>query len=85
MLSTPITNRGLASHFTEDVAQKAGMSQQKYSKIERGEAPATEEELGKIAEALQVESDILTTFDENTIFSNCHINNAFAYNGTYHN
>ena len=46
------------------------MSQQKYSKIERGETEITDDELMAISKVLNVDPEYLKNFDEKTIFNN---------------
>ena len=60
----------MASHFTDEIANLLKMSQQKYSKIERGETEITDDELMAISKVLNVDPEYLKNFDEKTIFNN---------------
>ena len=54
----------------DDIAKRIGITQQKYSKFERGDQEITEDELKDIANALGVDPEVIENFDEKNIFNN---------------
>lgn len=51
------------------VAEKIGISQSNYARIENNEVTVTPERLQKIAEALETTEAVIQEFDENIIFN----------------
>lgn len=58
--------------FSQDyVATKLGVSQNNYSKIERGEIQLKKERLEEIAKVLEVKTEDIERFNDSVIFNNC--------------
>jgi len=69
--------------FSQDyVASKLDITQNTYSKIERGEAQITIDKLSAICEVLEIDFNTLFNFDENLIFNNCNQTGNFGNNNT---
>ena len=68
------------------VANKLEMSQQNYSKIERGETDFTDEKLEQIADVLEVKPSLFEGLDEKTVFNHNVLNDQSQLNyfGTGH-
>ena len=66
--------RELKNLKQEYVAEKIGVAQSGYSKIETGESDLSFSNLEKIAEALEVEPIQLMGFDEKLVFNNYNSN-----------
>lgn len=78
--------RELRNFSQEFVAEKIGVSQSNYARMESNEVAISPERLQKIAEALNVEESIIKTFDENIIFNITQGDNSAAGpNCTVHN
>lgn len=61
--------------FSQDyMATKLEITQNTYSKIERGETMLSLEKLTSILAALEVDMNILINFDENMVFNHCNQN-----------
>jgi transcriptional regulator with XRE-family HTH domain len=61
--------RELRNYTQEYVANKLGMSQVNYSKIERGEITVSEDKINKIAEVLEVSPQYIKDFNPTYFFS----------------
>jgi transcriptional regulator with XRE-family HTH domain len=61
--------RELRNFSQEYVAEKIGMSQSNYARMENNEVAITNEKLEKIAEALNTSDSVIKNFDENIIFN----------------
>ena len=61
--------RELRNFSQEYVAEKIGMSQSNYARMENNEVAITNEKLEKIAEALNTSDFVIKNFDENIIFN----------------
>ena len=61
--------RELRNFSQEFVADKIGISQSNYARIESNEVAITPERLQKIAEALNTTESVIKDFDENIIFN----------------
>jgi len=61
--------RELRNFSQEYVAEKIGMSQSNYARMENNEVAVTNEKLEKIAEALNTSDSVIKNFDENIIFN----------------
>lgn len=61
--------RELRSFTQEYMADKLGLSQSNYARIERNEIKISEERLQKIAEILETTAEAIKGFDENLIFN----------------
>lgn len=61
--------RELRNYTQEYVANKLGMSQVNYSKIERGEITASDDKINKIAEVLEVSPQAIKEFNPTYFFS----------------
>jgi transcriptional regulator with XRE-family HTH domain len=72
--------RELRNYTQEYVANKLGMSQVNYSKIERGEITVSEDKINKIAEVLEVSPQSIKDFNPTYFFSNYQNNNKFENN-----
>ena len=69
--------------FSQDfVATKLEITQNTYSKIERGETAITVEKLAAICEVLEIDFNTLFNFDENLIFNNCNQTGNFGNSNT---
>lgn len=69
--------------FSQDyVATKLEVTQNTYSKIERGETSLTIEKLSAICKVLEIDFNTLFNFDENLIFNNCTQTGNFGNNNT---
>jgi transcriptional regulator with XRE-family HTH domain len=60
--------KGLSQEY---VSSKLGITQNSYSKIERGETNVDEDKLSQIATALDVDKDVIKNFSEQFIFHSC--------------
>lgn len=66
-------------NFTQDhVAREIGLDQSAYSRLEKGETRITFEKLSSIAQVLDVEPEIIFSFDENHVFN---MTNQTGHNG----
>lgn len=74
--------RELKDLSQEYMAKELNLSQQSYSRLERGETQINYERLEKIADILKMKLEDITSFDENMVFNNInsqHINNGHIY------
>lgn len=70
--------------FSQDyLAEKLGISQSAYSRIEKNEINITLEKLDKIAGILEIPTLDLINFNEHNIFNNCNLSGNFGNNSTY--
>ncbi len=70
--------------FSQDyVATKMNITQNTYSKIERGETSLTINKLLDICNALEVDIKTLMSFDEKMVFTNCTQSGNFGENNTF--
>lgn len=74
--------KGLSQEY---VAKELGISQNAYSKIERGEIKLDDEKLTKIATVLKVTVDTIKTFSESVIFNNKDCQHIGYNHNTYNN
>ena len=78
--------RELRNFSQEFVADKIGMSQSNYARIESNEVAISPDRLQKIAEALNTTESVIKDFDENIIFNiNQGDNSAAGPNCSVHN
>lgn len=63
----------------DELAQKLGITQEMYSKLENGHAEISLTRLADIANALEISAKDIINFDEKNIFNNYKCKN--AYNG----
>lgn len=78
--------RELRNFSQEFVADKLGMSQSNYARIENNEVTVTPDRLHRIAEALNTSETIIEGFDDNVIFNITQGDNSAAGpNCTVHN
>ena len=63
--------RELKGYSQEYLADKLGVSQRAYSKIERSEIKVDWEKIKNIATIFEMEPMDLVSFDDNIIFNNC--------------
>lgn len=63
--------RELKGYSQEYIADKLGISQRAYSKIETGKTGANWGRVTQIAEVLEVDPLDIAAFDDNLIFNNC--------------
>jgi transcriptional regulator with XRE-family HTH domain len=63
--------RELKGFSQEYIANKLGISQRSYSKIEMNQTKADWEKITKIADILEVNPMDIVAFDDNLIFHNC--------------
>ena len=75
----------MKNYTQEYLADRIGMSQTGYSKIERGETDLTLSKLTQIAEVLDVKVEDLITFDENNVFNNSTLHNCAFDHGSVYN
>lgn len=69
--------------FSQDyVATKLDITQNSYSKIERGETHLTIDKLSAICKVLEIDFNTLFNFNENLIFNNCKQTGNFGNNNT---
>lgn len=71
--------KGLSQEY---VASKLDISQNTYSKIERGETSFNLDKLSAICEVLEIDFNTLFNFDENLIFNHCSQTGNFGNNNT---
>jgi transcriptional regulator with XRE-family HTH domain len=72
--------KGLSQEF---IAERLGLSQNAYSKIERGEVKLSSERLTQISSILEVSEEIIRNFSEQVIFNSC--SQSGYYNHVYIN
>lgn len=77
--------RELRNYTQEHLADRLGMSQTGYSKIERGETDVPFSKLTQIAEVLDVKLEDLITFDENNVFNNSTLHYCAFDHGSVYN
>jgi transcriptional regulator with XRE-family HTH domain len=63
--------RELKGYSQEYLANKLGVSQRAYSKIETNETKVDWQKITKIADVLEVEPMDIISFDDNLVFNNC--------------
>lgn len=63
--------REIKGFSQEYIAGKLNLSQNAYSRIERGEIHISQEKLIQIASALEVDVEIIKNYSDSTIFNNC--------------
>lgn len=64
--------------FTQDqVAQKLGLSQRAYSKLENNETRFDWDRITKVAEIFEISPTDIISFDDNLIFNNCNQSGKF--------
>jgi transcriptional regulator with XRE-family HTH domain len=69
--------RELKGYSQEYIAEKLGVSQRAYSKLETNETKLDWQKITKIAEILNVEPTDIVNFDDNLIFNNCNQSGKF--------
>lgn len=69
--------RELKGYSQEYVANKLGISQRAYSKIETNQTKLDWERITKIAELFDVDPIDMISFDDNLIFNNCNQSGKF--------
>jgi len=74
--------RELKGFSQEYVASRLEVTQNTYSKIERGETSLSVDKLAAICSILEVDFNTLFNFDENLIFNNCTQTGNFGNNNT---
>jgi len=67
--------RELKNLTQEHVAERLGLTQSGYSKIENGEVDLPYSRLQNIADILEMKVEDITSFDEKFVFNNLHTNN----------
>jgi transcriptional regulator with XRE-family HTH domain len=67
--------RELKNLTQEHVAERLGLTQSGYSKIENGEVDLPYSRLQNIADILEIKVEDITSFDEKFVFNNLHTNN----------
>lgn len=82
-MKTSISNnirkiRQWKGYSQQKMADKLSMSQAAYCDIESGQTKITAEKLEKIAEALEVSSDVIENLNESVVFNSC--KNSGLYN-----
>ena len=75
--------RELRNYSQEYMAEKLGISQEAYSRLETGKTKLDLQRMNNIASILEIDPIILLSFDEGVVFNNCfqrgtNVNN---YNG----
>jgi transcriptional regulator with XRE-family HTH domain len=64
--------------FTQDqIAQKLGVSQRAYSKLENNETRFDWDRIAKVAEIFEVSPTDIVSFDDNLVFNNCNQSGKF--------
>lgn len=64
----------------QHVAERLDISQSQYHRLESGEAKIKEDVIEKVAEILDVNPEMLYTFDDNNVFKAHSIGQAINYN-----
>ncbi len=64
--------RELKGYSQEYLADKLGISQRAYSKIERAEIKINWDKIQDIASIFEMEPQDIVSFDDNIVFNNCH-------------
>jgi transcriptional regulator with XRE-family HTH domain len=72
--------RELRNYSQEYLAEKIGISQVAYSKIESGRTKLGFDRLREIAGVLEVDPIMLLSFDESVVFNHCHQSGSHVYN-----
>ncbi len=78
--------REIRSYTQDYMAEKIGISQSNYARMENNEIAVSPERLAKIAEILNTTEERISTFNENMIFNVTQgANSASGHNCTVHN
>ncbi len=76
--------RELRNYSQDYMADRLGISQVSYSRIEKGQTKLDMQRMQQIAEILEVDPMMLFNFDESMVLNNCTIAQGLNHN-TYHN
>jgi len=63
--------REIRNYSQEYMAEKLGISQEAYSRLETGKTKMDLQRMNNIASILEIDPIILLSFDEGTVFNNC--------------
>lgn len=75
--------REIKGYSQEYIASKMSITQNSYSKLERGETNLSIDRLMEICSVLEIELSTLMNFDEKMVFNNCTQNGNFGENNTF--
>lgn len=75
--------REIKGFSQEYIASKLEITQNTYSKIERGETKITLDKLNDICKALEISLDLLFNFNDRMVFNNCNQTGNFGEYSTY--
>ncbi|MCK6649034.1 MAG: helix-turn-helix transcriptional regulator [Bacteroidia bacterium] len=75
--------RELKGYSQEYISTQLGITQNSYSKIERGETKLNVNKLMDICKILEIDINTLLNFDEKMIFNNCTQSGNFGENNTF--
>ncbi len=75
--------RELKGYSQEYISTQMGITQNSYSKIERGETNLSVNKLIEICRILNIDISTLMNFDEKMVFNNCTQSGNFGENNTF--
>ena len=75
--------REIRGYSQDYIANQLGISQNAYSKLERGETGIDEKKLEQISKVLNVSSETIKNFSEAIVFNNSHCNNGVGNYANY--
>lgn len=75
--------REIKGYSQEYISTQMGITQNSYSKIERGETNLSVNKLIEICKILDIEMSTLLNFDEKMVFNNCTQSGNFGENNTF--
>ena len=77
--------REIKGYSQDYVASKIGISQNAYSKIEKGSIKIDDDKLESIAKVLEVDKEVILNYNDNIIINNTNSTNSGVYSQYYIN